>query len=46
MKGSGVNVKIGLEIHVQLSNAGSKLFCGCDSEYRSYKPNTNVALSA
>ncbi|GBF09311.1 aspartyl/glutamyl-tRNA(Asn/Gln) amidotransferase subunit B [Aeropyrum pernix] len=37
-----INVKIGLEIHVQLSNAGSKLFCGCDSEYRGYKPNTNV----
>jgi aspartyl-tRNA(Asn)/glutamyl-tRNA(Gln) amidotransferase subunit B len=37
-----VRVKIGLEIHVQLSNAGTKLFCDCDSEYRKYPPNRNV----
>lgn len=36
------NVKIGLEIHVQLSEAGTKLFCDCDSEYRKYRPNENV----
>jgi len=34
--------KIGLEIHTQLTEAGTKLFCGCDSNYRKYKPNTNV----
>ncbi|WP_292320239.1 Asp-tRNA(Asn)/Glu-tRNA(Gln) amidotransferase subunit GatB [Caldisphaera sp.] len=34
--------KIGLEIHTQLSEAGTKLFCDCDSNYRKYEPNTNV----
>ncbi len=37
-----MSVRIGLEIHVQLSEAGTKLFCNCDSEYRKYKPNENV----
>ena len=37
-----VEVKIGLEIHVQLTEAGSKLFCGCKSDYRGLPPNTNV----
>ncbi|MCE4610642.1 MAG: Asp-tRNA(Asn)/Glu-tRNA(Gln) amidotransferase subunit GatB [Desulfurococcales archaeon] len=37
-----MKAKIGLEIHVQLSEAGSKLFCDCDSEYRKYPPNRNV----
>ncbi|MEB3860484.1 MAG: Asp-tRNA(Asn)/Glu-tRNA(Gln) amidotransferase subunit GatB, partial [Desulfurococcales archaeon] len=33
---------IGLEIHVQLTEAGSKLFCDCRSDYRGMKPNENV----
>ncbi len=37
-----MKARIGLEIHVQLSEAGTKLFCNCDSEYRRYRPNENV----
>ncbi len=37
-----MKARIGLEIHVQLSEAGTKLFCDCDSEYRRYPPNRNV----
>ncbi|MEB3844330.1 MAG: Asp-tRNA(Asn)/Glu-tRNA(Gln) amidotransferase subunit GatB [Desulfurococcales archaeon] len=33
---------IGLEIHVQLTEAGTKLFCGCKSNYRGLPANTNV----
>ncbi len=33
---------IGLEIHVQLTNSPTKLFCQCKAEYRQYPPNTNV----
>ena len=33
---------IGLEVHVQLTGAGSKLFCGCKADYRGLPPNTNV----
>ncbi len=32
---------IGIEIHVQLATK-SKMFCGCDNNSRSAKPNTNV----
>ncbi|MEM3712951.1 MAG: Asp-tRNA(Asn)/Glu-tRNA(Gln) amidotransferase subunit GatB [Thermoproteota archaeon] len=35
-------LKIGLEIHVQLTNLRTKLFCPCPSDYRSKKPNENV----
>lgn len=34
--------KIGLEIHCQLTNLQSKLFCPCKADYRRYKPNTNI----
>lgn len=34
--------KIGLEIHNQLTNLESKLFCSCKANYREFKPNTNV----
>lgn len=37
-----MKARIGLEIHVQLTEAGSKLFCGCRSNYRGMEPNTNV----
>ena len=34
--------KIGLEIHCQLTNLESKLFCACKANYREFKPNTNI----
>jgi len=33
---------IGLEIHCQLTNLESKLFCSCKANYREYEPNTNI----
>ncbi len=35
-------VKIGLEIHCQLTKLESKLFCSCKADYRSFEPNTNI----
>ena len=34
--------RIGLEVHVQLTEAGEKLFCSCRSDYRGLPPNSNV----
>ena len=34
--------KIGLEIHCQLTNLQSKLFCSCKANYREFKPNENI----
>ncbi len=34
--------KIGLEIHCQLTNLESKLFCSCKANYRGFSPNTNI----
>ena len=39
---SNENIKIGLEIHCQLTSLKTKLFCGCFSNYREYGPNENV----
>jgi len=39
---SDTDVKIGLEIHVQLTSLKTKLFCSCSSDYRDKPPNTNV----
>ncbi len=36
------DVKIGLEIHVQLVSLKTKLFCSCSADYRGKPPNTNV----
>ncbi len=36
------NIKIGLEIHSQLTRLDTKLFCGCFSNYRDIKPNENT----
>ncbi|MEM2341251.1 MAG: Asp-tRNA(Asn)/Glu-tRNA(Gln) amidotransferase subunit GatB [Candidatus Bathyarchaeia archaeon] len=36
------DVKIGLEVHVQLTGLKSKLFCSCPSDYRGKEPNTVV----
>ncbi len=33
---------IGLETHVQITALKSKLFCGCDADYRGKEPNTNI----
>lgn len=38
----GLSVKIGLEIHCQLTALRSKLFCPCSSDYRGKEPNSNV----
>lgn len=35
-------IKIGLEIHCQLTGLKSKLFCPCHCNYREYKPNENI----
>ena len=34
--------KIGLEIHCQLTNLKSKLFCSCKANYREYEINENI----
>ncbi|MEM2960231.1 MAG: Asp-tRNA(Asn)/Glu-tRNA(Gln) amidotransferase subunit GatB [Candidatus Bathyarchaeia archaeon] len=36
------SVKIGLEVHTQLTSLKSKLFCSCPSDYRGREPNTLV----
>src|SRR5919107_68495 len=35
-------IKIGLEIHCQLTRLETKLFCGCFSNYRDINPNENT----
>ncbi len=35
-------IQIGLEVHVQLTNLRSKLFCGCSTAYRRDPPNSHV----
>jgi len=35
-------VKIGLEIHVQLTALKTKLFCSTPADYRSREPKTHV----
>ncbi|MBT5200519.1 MAG: Asp-tRNA(Asn)/Glu-tRNA(Gln) amidotransferase subunit GatB [Thaumarchaeota archaeon] len=34
--------KIGLEIHCQLTNLNSKLFCSCKANYREFEINENI----
>ncbi|MFX0023488.1 MAG: Asp-tRNA(Asn)/Glu-tRNA(Gln) amidotransferase subunit GatB [Candidatus Hermodarchaeota archaeon] len=36
------NVMIGLEVHIQLSNLKTKLFCSCSNDYRGADPNSHV----
>ncbi|MCW4020288.1 MAG: Asp-tRNA(Asn)/Glu-tRNA(Gln) amidotransferase subunit GatB, partial [Candidatus Bathyarchaeota archaeon] len=36
------SVKIGLEVHTQLTSLKAKLFCGCSSDYRGKDPNSVV----
>ncbi len=35
-------IKIGLEIHCQLTNLNSKLFCSCKANYREFDINENI----
>ena len=35
-------VRIGLEVHVQLTSLKTKLFCGCSSDYKGKDPNSMV----
>ncbi|MCW4034697.1 MAG: Asp-tRNA(Asn)/Glu-tRNA(Gln) amidotransferase GatCAB subunit B, partial [Candidatus Bathyarchaeota archaeon] len=35
-------VRIGLEVHAQLTSLNTKLFCGCSSDYKGKDPNTMV----
>ncbi|PVX26292.1 MAG: Asp-tRNA(Asn)/Glu-tRNA(Gln) amidotransferase GatCAB subunit B [Candidatus Bathyarchaeum sp.] len=35
-------VRIGLEVHAQLTSLKTKLFCGCPSEYKGKDPNSMV----
>jgi len=35
-------IKIGLEIHCQLTGLQSKLFCSCSADYRGKLPNENI----
>lgn len=39
---TGQELKIGLEIHCQLTNLQTKLFCDCFSNYRNSLPNENT----
>ncbi len=34
------DINVGLEVHCQLTNLKTKLFCGCSTDYRSKPPNT------
>tara|TARA_B100000315_G_scaffold81805_1_gene74980 strand:- start:1935 stop:3371 length:1437 start_codon:yes stop_codon:yes gene_type:complete len=36
------NIKIGLEVHCQLTSLKTKLFCNSPSDYREKPPNTNI----
>ena len=35
-------IMIGLEVHIQLTNLKTKLFCSCNNDYRGKEPNTHV----
>ena len=35
-------VIIGLEVHIQLTNLKTKLFCSCSNDYRGTEPNSHV----
>ena len=36
------SIRIGLEVHVQLTSLKTKLFCSCPADYRGKEPNTLV----
>ena len=37
---NSTQVRIGLEVHVQLTSLKTKLFCGCSSDYKGKDPNS------
>ncbi|MBY8982736.1 MAG: Asp-tRNA(Asn)/Glu-tRNA(Gln) amidotransferase GatCAB subunit B, partial [Candidatus Lokiarchaeota archaeon] len=39
---SATDVIIGLEVHIQMTNLNTKLFCSCSSDYRGKEQNTLV----
>ncbi len=39
---SATDIVIGLEVHIQLTNLKTKLFCSCNSDYRGKEQNTLV----
>lgn len=39
---SELGLKIGLEVHIQLTNLKTKLFCGCSADYRGGEPNSFI----
>ena len=42
MSNQNNEIIIGLEVHIQLTNLKTKLFCSCSNDYRSMGPNTHV----
>lgn len=42
MSSDSNSVMIGLEVHIQLSNLKTKLFCSCSNDYRGAEPNSYV----
>ena len=38
----GLKVRIGLEVHCQITSLKTKLFCSCPSDYRGKPPNSHV----
>ncbi|MFX1575218.1 MAG: Asp-tRNA(Asn)/Glu-tRNA(Gln) amidotransferase subunit GatB [Promethearchaeota archaeon] len=36
------DIMIGLEVHIQLTNLKTKLFCSCSNDYRGAEPNSHV----
>ncbi len=42
MSETNYEVIIGLEVHIQLTNLKTKLFCSCNTDYRGKKPNTHA----
>jgi len=42
MDGQDFKIIIGLEVHIQLTNLQTKLFCSCSNDYRGADPNTHI----
>jgi aspartyl-tRNA(Asn)/glutamyl-tRNA(Gln) amidotransferase subunit B len=42
MNNENIEIIIGLEVHIQLTELKTKLFCSCDSNYRGAEPNTHL----